>query len=381
MYLTDLINLDSGRTYSDEGFLKVPARIARIGVQEYSPEEMGLEDRDPTDVIRVLRKEADVFDELSLNSFASKPVTNDHPPVLVTPDNSKKYTVGLTADKITRNGEYVETVLVITDAEMIANIKDGKTELSNGYTADIVWEKGQDSKYGEYDAIQTNIKGNHIAIVDKARAGEACRLSDKQTPKSKEPIMVKVKIDGVDYEMDEQAAQAVQKLMAKMKTAEDEAMQKETDMQKEKEDMEVEGKKNEDALQAQLDEAKSKILSDAELDTRVATRTNIVYAVKRIVPDLDCTGKDNDTIKKAVVQAKCPDLVLDKVSVDYINARFDAIVDSGVTANVNTIDAALQTAILNKDGTTIDNRPADVIAREKFMTNSKNAWKPKGAAQ
>ena len=48
MYIKDRINLtDSQRKYTDEGFLIVPARIARTGIQEYLAMEMGLEDRNP----------------------------------------------------------------------------------------------------------------------------------------------------------------------------------------------------------------------------------------------------------------------------------------------------------------------------------------------
>jgi len=48
---------------------------------------------------------------------------------------------------------------------------DGKVELSNGYTSEIEFKAGKTNDGFEYDAIQTDIKGNHIAIVDKARCG------------------------------------------------------------------------------------------------------------------------------------------------------------------------------------------------------------------
>ena len=53
MFLKDRLNINSERKYTDEGFLVVPARISRTGIQQYLAIEMGLQDRNPEDVIRV----------------------------------------------------------------------------------------------------------------------------------------------------------------------------------------------------------------------------------------------------------------------------------------------------------------------------------------
>ena len=71
MFLEDRSPISSERTYTDEGFLVVPARISRTGIQEYLAVEMGLTDRDPNDIIRVYRPEEEVFSDLSLSSRMS----------------------------------------------------------------------------------------------------------------------------------------------------------------------------------------------------------------------------------------------------------------------------------------------------------------------
>ena len=63
------------------------------------------------------------------------------------------------------------TKITVTDAETISKIESGKqVELSCGYDLDLIEESG--SYNGEhYDAIQTNIKYNHVASVKAGRAG------------------------------------------------------------------------------------------------------------------------------------------------------------------------------------------------------------------
>ena len=92
------------------------------------------------------------------------------------------------------------------------------------------------------------------------------------------------------------------------------------------------------------------------------------------MPDIKWEGKDADTLRREVVAAKCPNVQLDSVSTDYINARFDMLVESVESNSQQNLDDALKQQIENKDQD-VDNRPADVIAREKMMADSQNAWK------
>ena len=76
----DKFKLKSKRVITDEGYMQVPARIGRTGIQEYRAGEIGLTDRDPMEIVKVFRPPEEVFDEESMRSFENKPVTNDHPP-------------------------------------------------------------------------------------------------------------------------------------------------------------------------------------------------------------------------------------------------------------------------------------------------------------
>lgn len=378
MFLTDRLNITTEREYTDEGFLIVPARISRTGIQEYLAVEMGLTDKDPKDIIKVYRPEDEVFNDDSLTSFANKPVTNNHPPELVNSRNSRQYTVGMSGPEVARDGMFAKTVLHVTDEDAIKNIESGKVELSNGYTADIEWTPGVTPDGEQYDAVQRNIKGNHIAIVERGRAGPACRVADNLPNLGDEVTMAKITIDGVDFEVSDQAAQAVGKLQARLKDAEMETQEKDEELKKKEEDQEEmakEAKKTEDSLKAQLDDAKSKIPTADTLDKLVTDRTAVVDTVRKVMPEIEWEGKDADTLRREVVAAKCPNVQLDSVSVDYINARFDMLVESIESNSQQHLDDALKQQVENKDKQTVDNRPLDVIAREKMMADSQSAWK------
>ncbi len=378
MFLADRLKITTEREYTDEGFLKVPARISRIGIQNYLAVEMGLKDRDPADVIRVYRPEDEVFSDISLSSFSNKPVTNNHPSELVNPTNASSVSVGFSGPEVTRDGMFAKTTLHVTDAEAIANIESGKVELSNGYTADIEWVSGVTPEGEQFDAIQRNIKGNHIAIVERGRAGAACRVADNLPETGDKVTMAKITIDGVDFEVPDQAAQAVGKLQARLTDAEKETLSEAEKLKAKEDEAEEEAKKakkSEDSLQAKLDDANSKIPSSETLDKLVAERTAVVDSILKVAPDLEWQGKDTDTLRKEAVAINCPNVQLDSMSTDYINARFDMLVESIETNSQQQLDEAFSNQVKDKDSKVEDIRPASVIAREKMMIDSQNAWK------
>lgn len=375
MFLKDRISVTSKREYTDEGFLRVPARIARTGIQEYYAGEMGLVDRDPMDVIRIYRPPEEVFNTDSMKSFANKPVTDNHPPELVNADNSKKYNRGFSAAEVVKDNIFLKTDLTVTDAELIKKIKDGKVELSNGYTSDIEWKSGISPDGVQYDAIQKNIKGNHIAFVDRGRCGAACRVSDSQPKVEEEPTMATITIDGVEYEVSDQAKQAVTKLQVRLADAESEAENMKEDMEKEKEDkekMEKDHQKSLDSLQAQFDDSQSKIPNAEMLDQLVANRIATRDAALKINPDFKFEGKDCETIRKEIVADNCSDVDVESASVDYIRARFDALTDD--TSGSSTLDGAFQKHVQTP---TKDGQPTlspSEQARQRMIDRSSKLW-------
>lgn len=80
-------------------------------------------------------------------------------------------------------------------------------------------------------------------------------------------------------------------------------------------------------LQAKLDDATGKILSDADLDAKVAARAELVSVAKAIAPDVKTEGVKDADIRKAVVTAKLGDAAIADKSAAYIDARFDILAE------------------------------------------------------
>jgi hypothetical protein len=180
------------------GFLKIPAHATRTGIFTYVKADGS--------VIKEYRAPEEVFNADSMNSLRSKPVTLEHPDGLVNLDNAKNVMVGLTSDTITKEADLIRTDVTITDKKTIRAIEKGKQELSCGYTCDVEYTEGEIN--GEkYDAIQKNIQYNHVAIVDKGRAGYSARLRLD----SNEARMVQDSLNGVSYsELDKLIKRSIQ---------------------------------------------------------------------------------------------------------------------------------------------------------------------------
>lgn len=167
--------LSPNQLETNEGFLicrNVP--ISRIGDQDYIGTEIGLDD---ATLHSVHRKPEEVFSDAALASFEGKPVTDDHPPELLTPDTARMYEKGHAQNIRPGTGEwegYVLADLHIHDRDLIEKIQSGKREISCGYECEYVQEP--DGSYSQH-----KIRGNHIAVVDKGRAGKRAAILDADT--------------------------------------------------------------------------------------------------------------------------------------------------------------------------------------------------------
>lgn len=154
------------------GSLIVAGALTRTGVFTYKHQDGS--------VTRELRHPDDVKDAKSVASFIQVPITDEHPTEgRVTPENVRKLQVGNVGDTVRVDGDLLVADLVIRDKDAIAKVRgdDGpaKRELSCGYQAEVIEESG--TYNGEkYDHRQTNIVGNHIALVRAGRAGSEVRI-------------------------------------------------------------------------------------------------------------------------------------------------------------------------------------------------------------
>lgn len=177
-----------GETYfTPEGYLIDNPILTRVGIFEYHNADGS--------VRRELRLPEEVFAAESLASYKGKPIILTHEAGLVNTDNVQQEHIGTVLSEGVQDGENVRAQIVIHDAESLSS---GLRELSLGYTQTPeetpgIWN-GQ-----RYDAIQRDIRINHLALVQKARAGEQARLNiDGEEKGGKQ--MAKVRKDGLTPE-------------------------------------------------------------------------------------------------------------------------------------------------------------------------------------
>ena len=340
-----------------EGYLVATSRVARTGVQEYLARELGdiatAAGFKPDDVVRVYRHADQVFHKDSLTSITRLPVTIDHPGEDVTADNWAKLAVGDIGDAYATEPEWIVVNPMLKDAAAVKAARSTHPELSMGYSANIV--KARDGLDADFEV--SDIRYNHLALVPKARAGDKARIGDGWgvspieiddsqpggMPKTKGGLQMPdlktlvlgdsaVQVAVADAAAIEKFKADTAKLLADAKSVADAAIAaKDAELAQ---------------VQAALDDAKTKILSDADLDKRVAARAELVAAAHAIAPEVKTTGLSDADIRKATVVAKLGDAAIAGKSAAYIDARFDILADSAKTEE-NPVAGAFKLGVLN----------------------------------
>jgi len=348
MQLFDTVTLDGLRRTQD-GYLVADARVARTGIQLYTGLEVDPEDkhglRDKA-VVRVYRPEEEVFAKDAMHSYAYRPVTEDHPSDMVTADNWKEHAVGQTGGEVVRDGEFVRVPLVLMDKNAIAKVEGGKRELSMGYSTELKFQDGVTPQGEQYDAIQTSLRMNHLAVVSAARGGSHLKIGDKSQPKEKDMTLKMVTVDGIPVEVTDQGATVINTLQQRLVDAGKKFADAETAHQTKLADAEKAhaaaiaekdkalAAKDADLAKkdAEIDTLKGKIVDGAALDKLVGDRADLVATAKAIAKDVKTEGLSDADIRKAAVVAKLGDAAVKDKAQAYIDARFDILAEEAKKA-------------------------------------------------
>lgn len=329
----------TSRSATPEGFLRVRARIARTGVHAYRAAELGAPSGfAPDDTIRVYRSPEEVFGAASMQSFASKPVTDGHPAAMVDARNWRRYAVGQSGPEVVRDGDHLAADLLITDAAAVRRVEAG-AQLSNGYLADFDFTPGTSPEGEAYDATQSNIRGNHIALVEAGRCGESCRISDGLVPDCGcGGALTTVTVDGVAFEVAATSSEAVEQLRRKIKS-----------------------------LDGTIAALAAQIPDEHALDVLVVDRARVMERARATLgAGFEMHGLSTKAIRLAVV-SRVLGADLGTRCDDYVSAAFDAL--CAVDTIRNPLAASLAGAGARRD-----------VRRERdhFLTH---AWKgePQGA--
>ena len=357
--LQDSVAVSSTRI-TTEGYLIADAHTVRTGIQLYRGKEVdpenkhGLRDKE---VVRVYRSAKEVRDDDSLQTFSHAPVTIGHPKELVDSKNWKDLSVGEVSTDAVWDGERIRLPLILKDQKAIGLVAAGKNQLSASYTSVLKFGDGVTPEGEPYDVEQTQIRVNHVAIVDRARAGDdfQIRLSDGSSEESwgaapiqiadtKEELMSlrTIMVDGLQVQTTDAGAAAIEKLQTQLRDAQ--SAKEKDDEEKAKKLAKVEAER--DDLKAKADK-----MNDAAIDARVAERGDLVAKARSIVKDAAYEGLSDATIRRNVVVAKLGDAVVKDKSDEYIAARFDMLADEAAKRKPDAVLSNLQdTATVLADG-------------------------------
>jgi hypothetical protein len=291
-----------------------------------------LEYRRPDGTVqREYRSPEEVFHADSLASLAGVPVTDLHPPEMVSPANFERFARGHVGDTVARgDGDTVNADVIVNSGSLIGKVDGGSAvEVSCGYECQLDMTPGVSPSGERYDAVQRSIRYNHAALGPRGwgRAGASASLrldsNGHELPThQRADSMHTVRIDGVDYDPSTPAfAQAFAKFVesATATAASVSTLTAEVSKQSGRADA-AEGVAKD--LKAKLDAASA----PGALDALVADRVALVGVASKFLPaDVKLDGKSADEIKAAVVAHCRPELKLDGKSAEYVLAVFDAV--------------------------------------------------------
>ena len=368
-----------------EGYLRVWASIARTGIQHYTDADGSIR--------KEFRPESEVASPESLASFAGKAITMEHPPALLDSENTKDYQIGFTGSEIVYDNGFVRAVMTVTDRDVIERIMHGDVrEVSAGYRVNYDPTPGVTDSGEHYNGIQTEISGNHVAIVRRGRAGPQVKLhldrQDAADPslfptKESHTMTAKVVFDGAEFEVSESVALAITKeredasmSYKDMKMKYDKLMKEAEDMKAKMADMEHGMKEKEDslegrsdALQEQVDSLKAELeeAKQVNVDSIVAERLALIEKAKPVLDaEYAFAGKaDREVMVDAIKTVRGDSVELDGRSDDYVLAMFDTIAETAAAHVDSTEDLRKAVAAA----------AAPASAPSSYMDKLQNAWK------
>lgn len=362
----------SGTRRTKDGYLVADVRVARTGTQKYAGYEVG---RPDLQTVNVYRPPEEVFKSDSLMSYGHKPVTMGHPYDGVSADNWRQVAIGNVGGDVVRDGGYVRVPLVVMDTEAITAIESGTREISMGYDVRLEFKDGVTPEGEAYQAIQRDIRINHAAIVERGRAGPACRIGDGRhhADKSRQPAtneghqpmnLRKITVDGLTIDATEQAAQVIEKQQKAIDDAKA-ALAKAAD------DVKALSDKHAEAVAAkdkEIEDLKAQIPTVDQLEKMLADRVALIDAAKKLVPDLDCAKLAAADVRKTVVAKKLGDDAVKDKSDEHIAAQFDTL--SALVDKSGGNDPVRETLISG----TKDAAGKAVAARDKYLADQSKAW-------
>lgn len=341
--ITEIMALDSkGFRLTTDGYLVATPRVARTGIQIYKGSEVG---RPDLDAVRVYRPEAEVFSHAAMGSLAHRPITLDHPETKVDASNWRKLSVGNTSGEVARDGDFIRVPLVLMDSAAILAAQSGSSQLSVGYGAKLVWGDGVTPDGERFDAQQSEIRANHIALVRAARGGDRLKIGDRNSRKGERDGQQRrtvmsdrtLTIDGVTITLEDKDGQILERYLAGLSKQIRDQGEELSALREQIEEFEssiTDAKKKTDAKDGEIAVLKQSVedakITPDKLDKALEKRMDVVDRATTFFGDQKYawTGKSDQQIRRDVVTARMSEQKTKLMNDDAVEGAFLSITET-----------------------------------------------------
>ena len=259
--------------------------ILKAGIFPYLGSEIG--QGEPSRVYKVLRSEEELSKPETIKSFELVPLINEHF-VLgeLGTDTDDKPIDGIVGESIYFEAPYLKSNIKVFGKHIKKLIEVGKIELSAGYSCKYIPVENN----SDYDFIQTDIRANHLALVEAGRNGSDVAVQDalKFTLDSKELLM---NLEDILAQISALSDEDKAKLLATLKPAEDENTEVEKEVAKDEEKAVATDMENtEVAKDEETPVAKDEEKTDEAIVNKIIS---VVAEIKEIANEIEqATGKE-----------------------------------------------------------------------------------------
>lgn len=373
----------TSRIKTPEGFLICTAvKLAKPMVKDYYTGELGIVDgRQPTDIIGIYTSPDVLFGQTVIDGFTASDVVMAHPKGnKITSDNYKDHIIG-TAKNVRAENGYLVGDLIIKDKWAIYAIEDDDVkQISLGYAAELDMTAGVTETGQAYDGQWVAMVADHIAVVKNGRCGEDCAIGDQQTVNKPKEQSMKATVNGIEFDVGDNAplAQAINMQSAKLADLEkgelkigDSAFNL-TEFK---------------AVQATIDKLvadkaaladenatlKANQIKPEQIEQLVADRAKTIDEAKKLNPQIVADGKTVEAIKREIIAAKSDDALVKAIVGDVAQAE-QSVIDTAFKALVATADSKPQPNPAD-DALKNLNKVGDAKSDDAQAFDKSNMWK------
>lgn len=330
----------SKRQFDFNGWMYVADNpITKEGVFPYLGREIGAPE--PDRIYHVYRPAEELQKQETIDSFKLLPFIDDHEMLGkdATPAE-KKGVAGMIGENVKFEPPYLKGNLKVLANRVLDKINSGKIELSAGYYSTYDFESGVFNGQ-RYDAVQRNIRANHLALVDKGRSGADVAIQDRDIFTIDTKELVDMTLEDIKSAIAALTDEEKQKLLSSLSTSDEKTEENEDEGEESLADAVADLEEVKEATEEAL-EAVEEALESGE----VADVVEAEEAIEEVAEKADEAEEKiaMDAMRKEIAQLKRKIASMDSAAVMKQIASRDKLVGA-LKPFVGTFDHSTMTAL------------------------------------